>query len=82
MGVKRHPADARASWTKSRALNGRRVYGPSRSKEEGTEFNQTGAREGKPPLTDTKPGGCQQTYFREAQDRPTRAERNMAKAVK
>lgn len=41
MGVKRHPADARASSTKSRALNGRRVSGPSGIEEEGTEFNQT-----------------------------------------
>ena len=41
MGVKRHPADACASSTKSRALNGRRVSGPSGIEEEGTEFNQT-----------------------------------------
>ncbi len=41
MGVKRHPADARASSTKSSALNGRRVSGPSGIKEEGTEFSQT-----------------------------------------
>lgn len=41
MGVKRHPADARASSTKSSALNGRRVSGPSGIKDEGTEFSQT-----------------------------------------
>lgn len=41
MGVKRHPADARTSSTRSSALKGRRVSGPSGIKEEGTEFNQT-----------------------------------------
>ena len=41
MGVKRHPADARTSSTRSSALNGRRVSGPSGIKEEGTKFNQT-----------------------------------------
>lgn len=33
-------------------------------------------------MTDMKPGDCWQTYLRDAQDRPTKAERNMAKAVK
>lgn len=41
MGVKRHPVDACASSTKSGSLKGTRVCSPRRTKEEGTEFNQT-----------------------------------------
>ena len=82
MGVKRHPVDARASSTKSRALNGRRVSGPSGIEEEGTEFNQTKDC-GRETIDDRHETGRLLANLSTGRPGPAHeAERNMAKAVK